>query len=508
MNRRYFISILLVLSLGALLLHGEAFGFVKLRASIYNDPLSLDPPTLSGSPERQVTLQIYQGLVGFDYNSEPPYPIVPVLAESYKVSEDGKMITFKLRKGVKFHHNYGELTAEDVSFSMQRHFDPKIASKVKGQLSDVDRIETPDQYTVQVYLKIPSALSLIESLAWPDAGSVVSKKACAELGDKIGKMPVGTGPFYFDRWEPGEKVVLKKFGNYWRTPARIDEIEFWVIPEETTALAALEKGDLDLVSFANPGPYEMAKKIKGVYIAEAKGSGCGLQILYINHIMKPMNDLRVRQAIAHALDIKGICSRIGPVITPWPSPLAKTAFAATDEFWPYKYDLDKAKKLLAEAGYPNGFELQMIYNKSRLYEAVALETKNCLSKILDVKLKMIERAVYYKTVAGCKDFHIAVWGNAKMSPLLFAKEYESGDDWNLLHYVNPKVDEAIVKAKTARTEEERRKDYREFQRIESEDLGNYCIGVDKSLAAIRNNVKGVIVVPYTDLSILEKAYID
>ena len=114
--------------------------------------------------------------------------------------------------------------------------------------------------------------------------------------------------------------------------------------------------------------------MKDISILEAKG-GAGIYIYCLNHTVKPTNDISVRRALAHALDIKGVCSRIGPLVRASPSPLARVVFGATDEYWGHDYDLNKAKQLLAEAGYPKGFELQLMYNVSGLYEPITLEVQ-------------------------------------------------------------------------------------------------------------------------------------
>lgn len=119
---------------------------------MYGDPVSLDPARFKTVCDRSIAHNVFQGLVTFDNTAEPPFPIIPVLAQSYEVSEDGKMITFKLHKGIQFHHGYGEFTSEDVVFTVQRHLDPKGASWVKKQFEDVERIEAPDKYTVKIYL--------------------------------------------------------------------------------------------------------------------------------------------------------------------------------------------------------------------------------------------------------------------------------------------------------------------------------------------------------------------
>jgi peptide/nickel transport system substrate-binding protein len=453
--------------------------------------------------DNYIAQQVYQGLVTFDVTAKPPFPVIPVLAKSYEVSKDAKMITFKLRKGVQFHHGYGELTSEDVVFSLGRHLDPKVASRARTHLRDVDRIEALDNYTVRIYMKVPSAFSLMRNLSWQYAGFIVSKKAVKKLGDKYKRMPVGTGPYYFDRCEPGEKVVLKKFDKYWRTPARIDEIEFWVIPEEMVGLGALEKGDLDLVSFTQLGSYARAKKIKGTYIAETLGAR--MYHFYINHKMKPMDDIRVRRALAHALDLKGIAARIGPEANPFPSPLSPIVFAGTDEFWRYDYDLDKARKLLAEAGYPKGFQLRLIYNRGHLYEPMCLEVKNCWDKVVNVKLEMIERAVYRKTIKQYKH-HVAHWGMSRYAPYLYAQCFQTGGSRNYSQYSNPKVDEFIKNATTAPNEKESWKYWREFQKLATEDVANYWTANQRSLAAVTNRLKGVVIMPFPGLVDLEKAY--
>jgi peptide/nickel transport system substrate-binding protein len=500
------ISVLLAVGLGILIVHGDALGGGKIRGIIVGDPINLDPAHVTYTQDRTITQQVYQGLVTFDVTAEPPHPVVPELAKSFEISKDGKTITFKLHKGVQFHGGYGELTSEDVVFSLQRHLDPKVASRAKGEVADIERVEALDKYTVRIHLKTSSAIALMGNLAWQNAGFILSKKACAKLGDKIATMPIGTGPFYFDRWYQAEKVVLKKFKKYWRTPAKIDEIEYWIVAEETVALGALEKGDLDLVPIMQEGSYERAKAIKGIQIIEPKG-GISIAIYYINHKMKPMDDVRVRKALAHALDIKRICSRIGPMVAAFPSPLPQPVFAATDEFWTYKYDLDKAKQLLAEAGYPNGFELRIIYNRDKLYEPIALEVKRSLDKIVDVKLELIERAVFSKTIKKFKQ-HITAWGLSRMTPYLYAERYKTGSPRNYSKYSNPEVDNIILKATSARTEEEAKKYWREFQRMVTEDAANLWIANVKNIVAISNKVKGVQLNPYLGLMVLEKAYIE
>jgi peptide/nickel transport system substrate-binding protein len=504
-----FAALVLAIFFAVLSVPGGALGVVKLKTCIEVDIINLDPAHLSSEYDRLVCQHVYEGLVTFDYAAEPPYPIIPALAESYEVSNDAKVITFRLHKGVKFHAGYGELTSQDVVFTLERHQDPKVASRTKSQLADIERVEALDKYTVKIYLKNPAAVSLMQNLAFQNAGYILSKKAATELGDKIQRMPIGTGPFYFDRYEPGEKAVLKKFGDYWGTPSKIDEIEFWIIPEQIVALGALEKGDMDVVPVTAVGGYQRAKAMvdqgKDIYLAESMGGG-RQYVAYINHDKKPMDDLRVRRALAHALDMKGIVARLGPLVKYWPSPFAPVAFAATDELWRYEYDLDKAKQLLAEAGYPNGFELIMIYERYALCEQLVLEVKNCWDKIVDVKLQLLDSANYWNVLTQDRPQHIGFWSCARMAPFLFAQHYLSDSPRNYAHYVNPQVDETTQKAITATSEQEARKYWREFQRLVTEDVANLWVCNQKSMCAIKDNVKGVVILPIPNVFDLTKAY--
>jgi peptide/nickel transport system substrate-binding protein len=278
-----------------------------------------------------------------------------------------------------------------------------------------------------------------------------------------------------------------------------------VIPEEIVALGALEKGDLDMSKVSQLGSYERAKTIKNVYLGESKGY-VWQYIYYINHKMKPMDDIRVRRALAYALDVKGIASRIGKMVVAFPSPLAPAVFGATDKFWEYEYNIDKAKQLLAEAGYPEGFELRLIYLKNVLYEPIALEVKNSWDKVIDVKLDLLEKGVWTKTM---KEYnhHIAAWGLARTAPFLYAQGYQTGAPQNYSQYSNPKVDEAIKNAKTGATKDEARKYWHEFQKLATQDVATYIAAVGGNIYAISNKLHNLTLYPYTGLVDLEKAYV-
>jgi peptide/nickel transport system substrate-binding protein len=500
------IGALLVLLFGVLLTKENAFGAATVRATIIGDPINIDPAHLSHTQDRIISQHVHQGLVTFDLTAKPPFPVVPVLAKSYDVSEDAKAITFKLHEGVPFHGGYGELTSEDVAFTLQRHLDKKTASRARSQLNDIAKVQTPDKYTVVVHLKVPSAFSLLRNLAWMNAGHIMSKKAVSKLGDKIARNPIGTGPFYYAQWIPGEKIILKRFDKFWGIPAKIDVIELWVIAEEIVALGALAKGDLDVVPITQRGSYERAKNIKGIRIEESQG-GARQYLFYLNHKMKPMNDIRVRRALALALDLKTIAQRVGPLAGYFPSPLSPVVFAATDKFWEYEYNLEKAKQLLKEAGYPNGFDLTIIYYRFGLSEPIVLEAQSYWNKVVNVKLEYVEQAVFKKRLRQY-NHHLAFWARARYAPFLFAQCYLKDSAVNHSQHSSPAIDAAIMKAKTATSEANARKYWEEFQKLACEDVFNYWMANGRSLAAVNDRVKNVIIMNTPGLAILENVYIE
>jgi len=479
---------------------------VTLNTSMAADIVNIDPAHMSIGHDRMIAHQVLEGLVEWDCGQSPCTP-VPRLAENYQISKDAKMLTFHLRKGVQFHHGYGEFTSEDVKYNLKRHMDPKIGSRVAPQAANIARIDTPDKYTVAINLKIPSAYSLLRNMAWQGLGKIVSKVAFGKLGDKIALFPVGTGAFYFDSWNPGEKVVLKKFNKYWGELAKVDEVVYRILREEIVALSALGKGELDITPITQKGSYEFAEKLKNVHILEANAAAYHHH-LFFNNGKPPLNDVRVRRALIYALDFETINKRLGPQTSLWTSPLPSAVFAATKEFWKYEYDVKKAKALLSEAGFPNGFKLKLIYKHEAINEAIALEVSNYWKKILDVDLELIDQAVYYKRAKEFKH-HVAFIYITRFSPFLYAQFYLTGSPRNYFKYSNPELDEVIKKAQIAASPEASSKYWREFQKIVvDEAVGAWC-ALMKSQMAVSDRLGGLSpgsLLPYRGLVDLKDIY--
>lgn len=328
-----------------------------------DDIKGLDPFDFLGTSAEPMSRAIYEGLVRFNFGHVAIDKMEPALAESWEVSSDGLVWTFHLRRGVQFHHGYGEFTAEDARFSIQRLIDGN--SRHAADYKNVNEIVALDPYTLEFRLKEPDAFFLF-GVGNFHGGSVVSKKAVEELGDAFKANPVGTGPFAFSEWLPKEKVVLVRHENYWRGKPILERIEFIFMPDINTRTLALESGEIDATtSGADDEAWVQSMRSKGV-VVDTLGYDVPM-MLYYNMNVKPLDDLKVRMALAYAINRQDFVDYHGPSICqPQITPLPPGMYGAITEAVPlYDHDLAKAKKLLAEAGYPNGFDLGTVLSSVR-----------------------------------------------------------------------------------------------------------------------------------------------
>ncbi len=319
-----------------------------------SEPLTLDPH-FSGSGGREF-LYLGATLVAKDPFQDGAY--VPYLAESWETSEDGLIWDFKIREDVKF-HNGTPLTAHDFVWTFERALDPEINSPAAGSsLGSVAAVEAVDDYTLRLTLHQPY-YPLLENLEL-GFGQPLSKEAVEEWGEEYGRHPVGVGPFKFKEWVTGEKVVLERNPDYtWAPPflhpgpAYIETIVVRYIPEYATRLAGMETGEIDFVAGVLDKDVQLLKGTGKIDVYEGYKGGMTPYVA-LNIAQPPFDDLRVRQAFNYAMNKEGLIQVVvGGKGIPQYGPIS----LVTHGYWPgveyvgYHYDLDKAKELLAEAGY-------------------------------------------------------------------------------------------------------------------------------------------------------------
>jgi peptide/nickel transport system substrate-binding protein len=360
---------------------------------------SLDPTLNWTSAEVAVVTVVMEGLVSY-----PPGIIntdfQPALAESWDVSEDGKAYTFKLRKGVKWHGDFGEFTSADVKFTLDRCMDPKV-SPWAPNFRNVESVEAVDDYTVRIRLKTadPFFLSLLATDT-ESVGLMVSKKAFETRGaDAMRQNPIGTGPFAFHEYAPKDKIVMVRHDAYWAGKPKLGEVVIRFMPSSAARELALGTGEIDSMRAALDGQVVKRLAAQG-YAIDIKGPEINWW-LHINTRIKPLDDIRVRQAISHAVNSADVQLLLGDVATV-PEQMVGPAYfgaASPGDFTPeekWGHDPDKAKALLKQAGFPNGFPLKMIISERDDYRQMMTLMQEQLKEVgINLELEKVDHAYYH-----------------------------------------------------------------------------------------------------------------
>lgn len=358
----------------------------------------LDPHLNSGTPGKAMLQWMFNGLVRIKPGELSPEFIEPDLAESWTASTDGKEWTFKLRQGVQCHHGYGEFTAEDAVYSLKRAAN-KDTSAFSSDYSAVDTIEAPDKYTVKITLKqvIPSLLGIVMNY---HGGNMVCKKAAEELGKEgFAKKPVGTGPFMFTEYVPQQYAKLAANPTYFRGKPQLTEILYRFIPSDSSRDLAFQAGELDMML----GRQEQAWVDRMTALPGVKVVAMGpaeMSVLHLNMSQPPLDNLKVRQAIAHAVDRNAIWQFRGKNISRPAVSVVPSGYLGTDEKAPlYPFDLAKAKALLAEAGFPNGVTVKAINTTLPSMLSFTEATQALLKRAgIMLEIQPVEHATFHQQI--------------------------------------------------------------------------------------------------------------
>ncbi|MEA1993821.1 MAG: ABC transporter substrate-binding protein, partial [Euryarchaeota archaeon] len=342
------------------------------------DAVRLDPADVTDGESIQRMDNIFEGLVQYDGGTTN---IKACLATDWTVSGDKKTITFDLREGVQFHHDFGEVTADDVVFSFARQYDKSNWYHDKGEwlywgwmFGDIESVEKLGTYKVAIHMKRPNS-SIMTSLAMFTA-CIVSEDAAHEYGDDYFTNPVGTGPFEFVEWVKDDQIELRGFEDYWDGKPYLDKLVFKVIPDPSARYMALKSGDVDGIEHLDPMQLDKVKDDSDLYLMSQAGMNVGYIGLNCGEGYKdanengrwdegeevpvpgdfePFHDVRVRRAIAHAINkepiVKNLYKGAASVAK---EGLPPCLFGYNDDIEGYPYDPEKAKQLLADAGYDEG----------------------------------------------------------------------------------------------------------------------------------------------------------
>lgn len=311
------------------------------------DAQTLDPQFVVDVPTSRIVMHIHETLVEQDEQGK----IQPKLATSWTTADDKVTWTFKLRQGVKFHDGT-PFNAAAVKATFDRMLDPATASPRRSSLAAIADVKVVDDQTIAIVTKQPFAPLLAQISAYNLA--IMSPAQMQKMGAKYREQPAGTGPFKLKSWQPGERITLARNDDYWGEKPKLDALEARVVPEDSARVLLLMGGEADVISSV---PTVMLKRLEASpAVKVVKKTGFRTIYVGLNNSLPPFNDRRVREAVAYAIDVKGlqrgVLSGVGRLGGGFESPV----IAGAKDIPPRPHDPAKARKLLAEAGHPNGFQ--------------------------------------------------------------------------------------------------------------------------------------------------------
>lgn len=357
----------------------------------------LDPHFAVSTIDRVPMPWMFNGLVRFPPGSIDAAAIEPDLAERWESSADGRTWTFHLRRGVRFHGNYGELTADDVVFSLRKAANAQT-SAFSADLRAIETVEAVDPYTVRIVLKenVPNLLGILTNYA---GGFIVSRRAVEERGDGFNRAPIGTGPFALERVTPNQSAEFAANPAYFRGAPQIARISYRFIPSDASRDLAFQNRELDLNYGRSDQTWvNRVRQQQGVTVDVFEPAE--LAIINVNVTQPPFNDIRVRQALAMAVNRAEMVrwrgqdtSREGQSVVP----RGYLGFTADNGLLPH--DLNRARALLAEAGYPNGLTVRVVHTQlPEMLAAMQVIQQQLRRAGITLDLQVVEHATFHQQI--------------------------------------------------------------------------------------------------------------
>ena len=480
---------------------GPAFAAGDPVLAIGGQPETLDPYNTNTTLTTAVTKSFYEGLFEFDKDLK----VRNVLAESYEVSPDGLVYTFKLREGVKFHDGT-DFNAEAVKVNLDRVTNPDNKLSRFNQFNRIAKVEVVSPYSVRITLKEPFS-PFINSLAHASA-AMISPAALAKYGKDIAFHPVGTGPFTFVDWKQTDYVKGAKFDGYWNKGfPKVDTITWKPVLENNTRAAMLQTGEAD---FAFPLPYEQIHTLKKNEKLKVEiRPSIILRYVSLNMLHKPFDDLRVRQAINYAINKEALTKVAFAGYAKPADGIVPQGVLYAHRMDPWPYDPAKARALLKEAGYADGFEttLWSAYTTTTAQKAIQFLQQQLAQVGIKAKIQALEPGQRTEWVQTAPDpekapvrMYYAGWSSSTGEADWALRPLLSTEAWppklnNTAYYSNPKVDEDLAKALTSVDDAEKAKLYTDAQEQIMKDVPWAPLVTEDNVYATSQRLSGVYVMP-------------
>lgn len=461
-----------------------------LRVANSADPVTLDIQATNDQATTRVARQIYDTLITQTNDLE----LVPGLATEWEEVEEN-LYEFTLREDVTF-HNGEPFTAEDVEFTLQRAVESPEIGHIVGSI-DPDTIEVVDDHTIRVGTS-DSFGPFLTHLSHPAVG-ILNKEAVEEAGEDYGiSVAVGTGPFEFVEWVTGTQVTAERYDDYWGDAPEIGTIEFLTIADPSVSLIELESGAVDIAYDIAPSDIPAVEENSELTLLNTPNLGAE----YLGFNLEndtPLQDVRVRQAIAHAVDVEAIVDTIYMGVgEQMAGPINELVFGYNDDLEPYEYDVEQAEELLAEAGYEGGDFTLSLYVGDNSQERIRVSQviAEALSEIgITVEVSQMEWGAYLDATAlGEGDMHLLGWTTVTtdadygLYPLFHSDSF--GAPGNRSFYANDRVDELLDLGRYTTDQDQRAEYYEEAQEIISEEVPWVFLQTRENVTGISNRVNG------------------
>jgi len=488
-----------------------------LRYALTAEPTTFDPALVRDGPTIDLLFQVFEGLVQWDENNR----LVPNLAERWEVSEDGRTYTFYLKRGVKF-HNGREVTAEDFKYSIERSCDPELASpvsatylndivgaldKLNRKATEVKGVQVVDSHTLRITIDHPKAYFLAK-LTYPTA-YVVCREGIEADGDIVGnrrlrineRCAIGTGPFKVTQYQPGSKVVLSANRDYHGGAPKLDGIERPIVLDASTRHAMYERGDLDIVDVQKG---DLLRDQQDPVLSKELQQFDRASVFYLGlnqNVFPPFRDRRVRLALAYATDkdaivkvaLMGVPQKANGIIPPG-------VLGHDPGFEGIPYDPEKARRLLAEAGYPDGRgfpTLTLTFREKtpdlrRAAEMIKEQYRKELG--INVELREMEWGAFLDALdrKELPFIHLRWAADYLDAQNFLSVMLRTGAPENVVGYSNPRFDALCDQADRERDEQKRIQLYREAERIAvQEDVPWITLYFQRDVELIKPYVKGI-----------------
>ncbi len=458
---------------------GDMYGG-SIVVGVQQDIDSLDPHKATAAGTKEIIFNIFEGLVKPDENGN----LINAVASDYTISEDGLTYTFTLRENVKF-HNGNVVTAEDVKYSLERVSGLLDGTPLISTLKTIKSVDILDEKTVQV--KVESANT---ELIYSFVAAIIP----AGSGEDESADPIGTGPFSFVSYKPQEGIVLAKNPEYWQEGLPyLDQVEFKIINSADTALLELQGGTINLYAYLTDS---QVQALQGSHQVISSASNV-VQALFLNNAVEPLNDVRVRQAISYAVDKDAINDFVGggngTLISSAMLPTLKENYVDLNDTYGNAANVEKAKELLADAGFPDGFDLEITipsdYEFHMQTGEVIVEQLKAVG--INATIKAVEWATWLDEVYNGRQYAATISGiTCDSTPGYLLNRFQTDSKKNFINFQNTEYDEIYAKAQAELDPAKKAEYYKELQKILCDEAGSVFLQIPANQTAISKNLAG------------------